>query len=99
MTSFAKALLDPTAVFHSPDDVLQRHDLSREQKIEILRRWEYDARALQVAEDESMLASQPQPPLEQVLLALRKLGVEFDPQSSAPTKHGGRRIIGPEDSP
>jgi hypothetical protein len=38
MTTFAKALLDPTAVLRSPDDVLHQHDLSREQKIEIQRR-------------------------------------------------------------
>ncbi len=38
-----KAMLNPTAVFRGPEDVLQRDELTREQKIEILRRWEYDA--------------------------------------------------------
>jgi hypothetical protein len=38
---------------------VERSDLSREQKVEILRRWEYDMRELQVADDESMTAKEP----------------------------------------
>ncbi len=46
----SKAMLDPTAVFRGPEDVLQRAELTRAQKIEILRRWKFDALELQVAE-------------------------------------------------
>lgn len=49
-----RALLDPTAIFKGPEQVLQRDDLSREQKAAILRRWAYDAREFEVAEDEGM---------------------------------------------
>lgn len=41
------AFLDPTSVFKIPNDVLKCNDLSRKQKIQILRRWEYDARNYQ----------------------------------------------------
>ena len=58
MVDVKKALLNPSAVFHRPQEVVQNKELSREQKIEILRRWEYDSRELQVADEESMTAPQ-----------------------------------------
>ncbi len=54
MTDIDKAMLDPTAVFRTPEEVLLREDMTRDQKIEILRRWAYDARNLEVAEEENM---------------------------------------------
>jgi hypothetical protein len=54
MVDVEKALLDPGLVFKTPDDVVISNELSREQKITILRRWEYDARELEVAEEEGM---------------------------------------------
>lgn len=70
MVDVEKALLDPGLVFKTPQELLANDELSREQKIEILRRWEYDARQLQVAEEESMEGPQPVT-LEAVLEALR----------------------------
>lgn len=67
-----RALLDPTAVFDTPEQVLQRDDLSREQKAAILRRWAYDARELEVAEDEGMRGGEPDL-LDRVLRALNEL--------------------------
>jgi len=49
-----KALLDPQQVFHSPHDVLGEPTLSYEEKKAILERWEYDAKQLEVADDENM---------------------------------------------
>jgi hypothetical protein len=46
MVDVEKALLDPGLVFKTPQELLANDALSREQKIEILRRWEYDARQL-----------------------------------------------------
>jgi hypothetical protein len=69
----AKALLDPAAVFDAPEDVLRREDLSREQKIWILRRWEHDALELETASDEGMPGEAPDR-LDRVLNALRELG-------------------------
>jgi outer membrane lipoprotein SlyB len=67
-----RALLDPTAVFKTPEEVLQQGDLSHEQKAAILRRWTYDARELEVAEDEGMRDGEPDL-LDRVLRALGEL--------------------------
>ena len=67
-----QALLDPTAVFKGPEQVLQRDDLSGEQKAAILRRWAYDARELEVAEDEGMREGEPDV-LDRILRALAAL--------------------------
>jgi outer membrane lipoprotein SlyB len=67
-----RALLDPTAVFKVPEQVLQRDDFSHEQKAAILRRWAYDARELEVAEDEGMRDGEPDL-LNRVLRALDAL--------------------------
>jgi hypothetical protein len=75
-------------VFKTPQELLENTELSREQKIEILRRWEYDVRQLQVAEEESMEGPQPVT-LPDVLQALRAIGAATDPDRSAPTKQGG----------
>jgi hypothetical protein len=36
---YEQALLDPSSVFDRPEDVLTHPALSRDQRIEILRRW------------------------------------------------------------
>jgi len=74
-----RALLDPTAVFKVPEDVLQRADLSREQKAAVLRRWAYDARELEVAEDEGTRAGGPDM-LDRILRALGQLDVPASSQ-------------------
>jgi len=88
MIDVEKALLDPGLVFKTPEELLANNELSREQKIEILRRWEYDVRELEVAEEESMDGPQPVT-LDVVLSALRTLGAPADTERSAPTKQGG----------
>lgn len=88
MIDFEKALVDPALIFKSPAEVIQNNQLSRSQKIQILQRWEYDARELQVAEEESMRGP-PSVSLDAVLNALRSLGAETQGRS-APTKQGGK---------
>ena len=39
-----RARLVPSSMFASPDAVVRSADLSRTQKLQILRRWEFDAR-------------------------------------------------------
>jgi hypothetical protein len=51
MIDVTKAMLDPTKVFKEPKDVVASNELTRNQKIEIFRRWEFDARALEMAEE------------------------------------------------
>jgi hypothetical protein len=73
-----RALLDPTAVFKGPEQVLQRADLSGEQKAAILRRWAYDARELEVAQDEGMRDGEPDV-LDRILQALAALRTPSTP--------------------
>jgi hypothetical protein len=90
MIEVKKALLNPTAVFKRPEEVVKSDELTRDQKIEILNRWEYDIRQLQVADEESMTAPRPEPvTLDAVHKALRTLGAPLDVEHSAPTKQGG----------
>ena len=88
MIDVEKALLDPGLVFKTPGEVLANNELTRAQKIEILRRWEYDVRELQVADEEGMEGPEPVT-LDAVLDALRTLGAPKDTENSAPTKQGG----------
>lgn len=88
MTRFEKGLRDPLGVFSTPDAVCDDRELDLDQKISILRRWEYDARELEVAEEENMAGGSPGV-LEEVLAALRKLGALSDFEHSSPTKQGG----------
>lgn len=85
---YQQALLDPTSVFSQPADVLNDKALDREQKIRILKRWEYDARELQVAEEENMAGDAPSM-LGEVHEALAALGAQMHPDDSPPTKQGG----------
>jgi hypothetical protein len=90
MIDVKKALLDPSAVFREPDEVVESKLLNREQKIEILRRWDYEVRELQVADEESMTAPRPERvTLDAVLKALRAVGAPADMERTAPTKQGG----------
>jgi len=68
--------------------VLESSDLTKLQKIKILRQWEYDARELEVAEEESMIGSNSHL-LDQVQKALMELGENLDPNHSSPNKQGG----------
>jgi len=84
----ADAITSPVSIFDFPLEVVACPGLSREQKIEILKRWELDARALQRATDENMSGGE-HPLLEEVNRALMML----DPQNevrdgfgAAPTK-------------
>ena len=83
-----QAMLDPSSVFANPEAVLQEASLSTEEKVKILKRWEYDARELAVAEEENMAGGPPNM-LEDILAALHQLKAEVDVEHSPPTKQGG----------
>jgi len=80
-----KALLDPPSVFRAPAAVMSDKTLTNEQKIEILRSWEYDARELSVAEEEGMPARNGET-LRQILQTLQKLVDELNTDETPPTK-------------
>ena len=83
-----QAMLDPTSVFACPDDVCDEQSLTLGQKIKILRRWEYEPRELEVAEEENM-GGGPPGDLDKVLMALHRIDADVDIEHSPPTKQGG----------
>ncbi len=86
MIDLNMAMLDPTMVFQEPKDVVANVELTRDQKIEILHRWEYDARQLEVAEEEAGMAVRRPEMFDRVVQALHALGVERDTEHTPPTK-------------
>ncbi len=86
MIDVNKAMLDPTMVFKDPKDVVANVELTRDQKIEILRRWEYDARQLEVAEEEAGMAVRQPDMFDRVVQALHALDVKRDTEHTPPTK-------------
>ncbi len=86
MIDVNKAMLDPTMVFEDPKDVVASVELTRDQKIEILRRWEYDARQLEVAEEEAGMAVRRPDMFDRVVQALHMLDVDRDTEHTPPTK-------------
>lgn len=52
--SFEKMLLNPAKYFDHPEDIGTASGLSVTQKLELLERWETDARMLQAAAHEGM---------------------------------------------
>jgi hypothetical protein len=86
MIDVKKAMLDPTMVFKDPNEVVASDELTRDQKIEILRRWEYDAHQLEVAEEEAGMGVRRPEILDRVIQALHTLGAERDTEHTPPTK-------------
>lgn len=85
---YDKALHNPSSVFVVPEDVLERSELTKEQKVEILRRWEYDASEVAVAQEEGMLRDEPLM-LRRILLALAELTGGLIAEETPPTKQDG----------
>ncbi len=81
-----KAMLNPAMVFKEPKEVIANAELTRDQKIEILRRWEYDAHQLEVAEEEAGMAVRRPEMFDLVVQALHTLGAERDTEHTPPTK-------------
>ncbi len=86
MIDVTKAMLDPTMVFKEPKDVVASNELTRNQKIEILRRWKYDAQQLEVAEEEAGMAVRRPEMFDRVVQALHMLDLERDTDHTPPTK-------------
>ena len=85
---FERARLVPAAVFASPREVLSCAELSREQKVDILLRWSYDAAELAVAREEGMPGGEED--LQgQILSALLVLQEQIDTERTGPDKHHG----------
>jgi hypothetical protein len=81
-----RSIADPARAFESPEAVLKA-PLTEPEKVEILRRWEFDLRDLAVAEEENMGGGEDSALLPRVRRALRALTGEPEPSGPA-TKHG-----------
>ena len=88
MIDYQQAMADPARHFENPGKILDCKDLSKEEKINILRQWEFDEREREVAEEENMAPGAAVDCLRDVLLALHQL-VPVDVEHSPPTKQGG----------
>ncbi len=78
MTDFKQAMRDPKSCFDKPNQILVDTTLSKEEKIKILKQWEYSTRELSIAEEENMLShvDAESSLLKQIQIALRSLGIE-----------------------
>ena len=75
MIEFEQALKNPAAAFEAPEAILRASGLSADQKVKLLRQWEYDALQLEVATEENMpSASGGGSRLAEVVKALEALG-------------------------
>jgi hypothetical protein len=80
-------LKNPASAFRTPEAILESEDLTLEQKVKVLRQWEYDARELEVAEEENMGGGPPDM-LSRILSALDLLG-RLPESNQGSSKQGG----------
>lgn len=81
-----KAFLDPQSVFDVPENVIAAMDLTRDQKVEILRRWQFNAAEEAVALEEGMPGGESDL-LRRILVALGEITGPIDVEHTAPTKN------------
>jgi hypothetical protein len=82
------AMEAPASVFATPEEVLEHSELTPAQKMEILRRWQYDAVELGVAVEEGM-PGEDDGLLRRIMLALGALAGPVDVEHLGPTKQHG----------
>ena len=86
--NYEQALLDPANFFSSPEAIFREASLTRLQKLQLLQRWEYDARELEVAEEENMGGGPPSR-LREISRLRQRLEDPIDLDHAPPTKQGG----------
>jgi len=92
---FEDSLADVGKCFANPSDIVGSDDLSHQQKVKLLRQWEFDLRENLVASEENMTAEDSQEGQSAELLrgvrkALIAMGaVDHKDESAAPMKQGG----------
>ncbi|MCW8196412.1 hypothetical protein F6455_16585 [Proteobacteria bacterium 005FR1] len=84
---FNQAKLNPASEFRHPAEVVSEPSFTKDQKLAVLRQWEYDVREMEVAEDENMQGGS-RVALRDVLNALDEVDPDREEQSS-PNKQGG----------
>jgi hypothetical protein len=90
--SFDKLVSDVSKHFATPEALLADDALTREQKLSLLRQWEYDLHLLQVATEENMTGDAAPganaEKLRQVHAAAEQLGAQLDPEAGGAAKTG-----------
>lgn len=84
-----RLVLDPGAVFDSPEEVRDCPDLSKEQKIRLLRSWAYDDAEMSVALEEGMPEADVDDMERRVLIVLEELTGGLDLEETGPSKQHG----------
>lgn len=56
--TFDEALLDPSKFFNHPREIAKAEGLNLDQKLSLLKRWENDAKLLQIAANEGMVGGE-----------------------------------------
>jgi hypothetical protein len=83
-----KTMQDPASTFAQPEDVVAAPSLTNDDKIEILRRWEFQEANEAVALEEGM-PGEESGMLRRILLALGKLTGPLALEHTAPPKEQG----------
>lgn len=90
--AFDEVVVDVAKHFATPEALLANQDLTRDQKLALLRQWEYDLHLLHVATEENMTGDTPQGEnavtIQQVHAAAEKLGATLDTEGSGAAKTG-----------
>ncbi|HVO01114.1 MAG TPA: hypothetical protein VMT54_02885 [Candidatus Cybelea sp.] len=92
---FEEKLADVGKTYAHPNDILAAGDLTQQQKVKLLRHWEFDLRENLVASEENMIAEDaPEGHSAELLRGVRKaliaLGAaDHRDEKAAPTKTGG----------
>jgi len=92
---FEDTMTDVAKVYSHPKDIVDAEDLSQQQKVKLLKQWEFDLRENLVASEENMTADNvPEGQSAELLRGVRKallaMGAEdHKNDSGAPTKTGG----------
>jgi hypothetical protein len=92
---FEDAMTDVATVFADPEEIVGADDLSHQQKVKLLRQWEFDLRENLVASEENMTAkTTPEGQSAELLRGVRKAllaigAADHKDEAAAPTKSAG----------
>jgi hypothetical protein len=92
---FDDAMTDVAKIYAHPDDIVADQALSHEQRVKLLKQWEFDLRENMVASEENMTSAPPQEgKTAELLRDVRKAllgigGADDENKRAAPMKQGG----------
>ncbi|MEX2608033.1 MAG: hypothetical protein WD708_11870 [Kiritimatiellia bacterium] len=94
--NYDHAIKNPAGAFNHPGEVVENASLTTDQKLKILRQWEYDARELEVAEEENM-GGGPDDQLAWILQAIAS--IHQDPSKNSGANPGANSGAHPGEEP